>query len=73
MLHSVGSGKNIKEIKMIEQAIKKVSFISLDGIYFISCIFLLLLIKSDENIFDIIYFIVITIYYIRIKINRRKS
>ena len=56
---------------MIDQAIKK--FVNLEGIYCMSCIFLLLLIESDRNIFDCIYFLIITFYYIRIKICRRKS
>ncbi len=47
--------------------------INLDSIYALSCIFLLLLIESDRNILDVIYLFVVTFYYIRIKVHRKKS
>lgn len=56
---------------MSDDTINKV--VNLDSIYIFSCIFLLLLINSDRNILDIIYLVIITIYYVRIKAHRRKS
>lgn len=56
---------------MSSEAIKKL--INLDSIYFFSCMFLLLLINSDRNILDVIYLVVVTFYYIRIKIYRKRS
>ena len=45
--------------------------VSLDSIYFLCCIFLLLLIKSDGNLLDIMYLFVVTFYYVRIKFHRK--
>lgn len=56
---------------MSSEAIKK--FVNLDTIYFFSCIFLLLLISNDQNILDIVYLLVVTFYYIKIKVYRKKS
>lgn len=56
---------------MSSEAIKK--FVNLDSIYFFSCIFLLFLINSDQNFLDFVYLIVITFYYIRIKVYRKRS
>ena len=43
---------------------------NLDSIYFLSSIFLLLLIKSDGNLLDVVYFVVVTFYYVRLKVYR---
>ena len=56
---------------MSDDTISKV--VNFDSIYVFSCIFLLLLINSDRNVLDVIYLIVVTIYYVRIKVHRRKS
>lgn len=56
---------------MSSEAIRK--FVNLDSIYFFSCIFLLLLIISDQNFLDAVYLFVVTFYYIRIKVCRKKS
>lgn len=56
---------------MSSEAIKKL--VNLDSIYFFSCIFLFLLINSDRNILDAVYLFVVTFYYIRIKVYRKKS
>ncbi len=44
---------------------------SLDSIYFLSCIFLLFIIYSDRNLLDMLYLVVITVYYIRLRIYRK--
>lgn len=46
---------------------------NLDSIYFLSSIFLLLLINSDRNMLDALYLIVITFYYVRLKVHRYKK
>lgn len=57
---------------MSDDALSK--FINLDSIYFLSSIFLLLLIKSDGNLLDVLYLVVVTFYYVRLKVYRyRKS
>lgn len=71
MIYLKGSKNIVKEIAMSDDTINKV--VNLDSIYVFSCIFLLLLINSDRNILDVIYLIVVTIYYVRIKVYRRRS
>ncbi len=51
----------------------KKRFLSLDSMYFFSSIFLLLSMKSDFNYFDLLYFLLITFYYFKIKIHRKKN
>ena len=46
--------------------------LNLDTIYFIVAIVLFMLIFLERNIIDIIYLGIITYYYIRIKIHRRR-
>ena len=55
---------------MLDDAIKK--FLNLNNIYIFSCIMFLLLINSDKNVIDIIYFQIITIYYLVLR-NHRKN
>lgn len=55
---------------MSNDVIKKL--INLDSIYFLSSIFLLSLIYSDRNFLDVVYLLVVTFYYIRIKVHRKK-
>lgn len=71
MIYLKGSKNIVKEIAMSDDTINKV--VNLDSIYIFSCIFLLLLINSDRNVLDVIYLVVVTIYYVRIKVHRRKS
>ena len=52
---------------------RKDKFFSIDSIYFFSSIFLLLLMVNDFNYLDLLYFILVTVYYIRVKVHRRKS
>ncbi len=46
---------------------------SLDTVYLFMVLFLLVLIIIGHNIFDILYLGVVTFYYIRIKLHRRKK
>lgn len=46
---------------------------NLDTVYLSVVFILLLLIKSEHNILDILYLLLVTFYYIRIKLHRRKS
>lgn len=55
---------------MSDEKIKKM--INLDFIYFLSSIFLLSLIYSDRNFLDVVYLLVVTLYYARIKVHRKK-
>lgn len=71
MLYLECSKNLAKEKIMSSEAIKKL--VNLDSIYFFSCIFLFLLINSDRNILDAVYLFVVTFYYIRIKVYRKKS
>ena len=54
---------------MIEE--KKKNILNLKKNYIISSIFLLILILIDYNILDVVYFIILTIYYFKTK-NYRK-
>lgn len=45
--------------------------ISIDALYLIASISLLLVILQNKNEFDIIYLVIITFYYLKIKINRK--
>lgn len=54
---------------MSDDAIKKL--MNLDSIYIFGCMFLLFLIESDSNILDILYLVLISFYYLRIKHHRK--
>ncbi len=56
---------------MSDDKLKK--FINLDTVYIFSCILLFLIIESDKNKLDIIYLLLVTLYYVRIKIHRKNK
>ncbi len=48
-------------------------FVNLDTLYLSAVIVLIYMIKCEANFLDIMYLVVLTFYYFRIKIHRKKS